>query len=272
MSYLAEQYAGFITKDMILSLFEKLKRHLGDNMAKTAEACDLTRKTAYDLEKSMDIRLSTKEKVLEQLLEQIPLPTLEYLTKQMHDASSDSLMSYLSTIYEKAFDTHDKDEFLKLSNEFEFATKNFAGLVYKKLDFEVSDMLHGLQEWASQNNIDWKPKEFHLYDSETIKKVVPEIINMWIYSSFPMSKEELANRNKVPLGLIDVVGNTLNQTFFPYYGGEEESEELVNPRTEGTEVGFYITRGHKTMLGSTASIPTQQKNIARYKNNPRKVQ
>ncbi len=254
-SYLAEKYASLVNAEMIMTLFEKLTKYLGDSRAKAADECGITRKAIYDWDNlKEEIKLSTKEKVLDQLLEQMPVETLDYLSKQMHDYSSDAIMSYLSTIYEKTFDTKTESEFLQLTNRFEDATKRYAGLIYKKLDYEVDDMAKQLVSLAKSNSILWKPTLIHLYDSEDLKKIIPQIINAWIYYGLPQTPEELSLRLKVPLEVVNVVGQTLNKEFFPITHPKQSLEKTSSGITKlPFEVGYYITNKTKTMMSNAAT-------------------
>lgn len=238
----AERYAGFVTRDMLVILFDKLKKHLNGNKTKAAEQCDLTRKTIDDWGKSGNVKLDTREKVLEQLIDELPIDTFGYLTNQLSNSSTDSLMSYLSTIYETTFNTTNTDEFLQLANQFEHATRQYAGLIYNKLDHEVNDMIMELENHAKSAKIEWSPTVFHLYDSEQIKHVIPQIINSWVYSTIPQTREEMALMNKVPREVIDIVGDTLNKEFFPIANTTYSNQDkpFVNEPGLGTEMGYYI--------------------------------
>lgn len=259
---LVERYAGIINRDMLIALFGKLTKHLGTKV-KAAEQCDLTRKTIDDWEKSGNIKLDTKEKVLEQLIDVIPVETFGYLTKQLYDSSSYSLMSHMSTIYEKSFDANNENEFLQLVNQFENSSKQYAGLIYNKLDAEVSDMKMELENYAQSKGFNWDPQTFHLYDSNQIKTIIPQIINTWVYSTVPLTRKEMAETNKVPLEFVNIVGDTLNTEFFQSSDIKlsEESRQFVNELRQDTELGFYIRTSGSVMLGNSGIIDLKKSRL-----------
>jgi len=250
VNYLAEKYASLVNADMVKTLFEKLAILLGDNRTKAADECGLTRKAIYDWDNlKEEIKLSTKEKVLEQSLEQMPIETLDYLTKQMHDSSSDVLMSYLSSIYERVYDTKKESDFLQVTGKFEDATRTYAGLIYKKLDYEVDDMMKELSLFAKSQNIKWMPHPVHLYDSNDLKKIIPQIVNSWIYYGLPQTPEELASRLKIPKDVVDIVGETLNREFYPLPDPQQRDKT-----SSGIEIGYYVAGNEKTMLSAAATL------------------
>src|SRR5947208_1328085 len=114
-TYLAEKYARLLSDDDTISLFNRLKEVVG-NIKEAAERCGLTRKSVYDWENlTQEIRLATKERVLEQSLELLPIDTLEYLTKQTVDAAYEVLLSNLGTLYENALEQKEPAEFERLA-------------------------------------------------------------------------------------------------------------------------------------------------------------
>lgn len=263
--YLPEKYATFVNARMVKELFSTLTKHLGDNTSKAAEECDLTRKTVYDWDNSKEeVKMSTKVKVLETLIEKLPAETLLYLTQQLRDAGADVLMSYLSTLYEKTFDAENNEDAGRQLKEFEKATKMFAGVIYQKLDTETNNLTRQLSIFAGSKNIQWTPKPIKLYDYDTLNEIIPRIINSWVYFGLPQSPEELSSRLKVPLEITEIVGKTLNEQFLPIQqkslhdrgttSGTEDFEE-----SQGVEVGYYIYGNSRLMMG-TAGIPLKNRN------------
>lgn len=252
--YLAKKYGGLINAEGVRELFSKLERHLGDNRTKAAEECAITRKAIYDWENlRQDIKLENKIKVLETLIEKLPVDSLEYLTKLMHDNGSEALMSYLSVIYQQACDAGTEQEFLFSANQFENAIRNFAGLAYKKLDYEVTDMIANLVSHAKSQHFNWTPKQFHLYDSDSIKQMIPQIISSWIYLGMPQTLEELTERSKFPLEVVNIVSDTLKQFYTPVALHTMPTEGYEE---NGIEAGIYVYGNDKLMLSEMKNIAT----------------
>lgn len=140
MSYIAQQYAKLLDEEDILRLFGQLEGILR-NKKDAAEKCRLTRKAINDWKGlKQGMKVTTKEKVLEQSLEYSPVETMEYLTRKLVDSSSNVLVTYLMTLYEMAVRTKDKSQFLELANRFEQASERYKALINKKNERQIDDL------------------------------------------------------------------------------------------------------------------------------------
>jgi len=250
---LLEKYAGYIDTEGIRTLFGKLQKCLGDNRTAAAEECGITTKAVYDWEKQKEgIKLSTKIKILEKTIDELPVETFHYLTQNLYDLSSETLMSCLTTLYEQSFDVKDEKEYLTYVNEFENVSRKFAGLIYKNRDLEVNHMFSKLSTHAKSQNYHWKPHQTVLYDSEMVKRMIPQIISSWVYYGLPISAEELATRNKFPLEVTQVVGDELNQQLLSH--PPLESGEGDRTSEEDLRVGLYFEGKEKTMMSTAATL------------------
>jgi len=242
---IAQKFGSLVNKEMVKKLFLNIEGALEDNRSKAADKCDITTKSVYDWDVSQgEPKLETKQKILKTALEISPIQTTGYLTFQMHNYSSDILMSHLSTIYENVFTTKNNEEFLERTREFDNARKHFAGLIHDKLAFEVSDMTGQLSSYARSNNIAWDPENLQLYRYDEIKNAVSEIITSWIFPGMPQTAKELSERSKLPIETASWVQEIM-----------KEKLDLGTPISD-FEVGAYIMNNGNTML--TEPVPTQE--------------
>lgn len=212
---LAEEYANYLDSDAAIQLFNNIKKSMGNNRELASKECDISKKSTYDWdERKGDLKHSTKVKILEKAIEQFPVESFQFITQNLYDAGTETLMSGLSTIYEQSFDSNDTLEFQQHVNEFEIMTKQYAGLIYKHRDLEVNHMFSKLKQYADKNSYDWKPTQTILYDYESIKKIIPKIVSSYIFYSFPHSAEELAERENLPLDLVNDIHNELGDRLF----------------------------------------------------------
>ncbi len=164
MGYIAQQYAKLLDEEDILKLFGKLEE--------AAVKCDLTEdwKTLKG-----DMKTSTKEKVLEQLLEYLPLETMDYLTRKLFDSSSSLFMAYLTTLYERALVTNDRSQFLELANSFEQARDKYFSLISKKNGREIDDLTVILRKHSKRIGSTWKGSSMNSSKDQTLDLKPPTI-------------------------------------------------------------------------------------------------
>ena len=260
---IVEKYADFVNTEGIISLFDKYQKSLGDNRSLAANECDITPKSVYDWENLKEnVKHSTKVKVLEKIIEDLPVETFSYLTHKLFDSSTETLMSCLTTLYEMSFDAKDEKEYLTCVNEFENTSRKYAGLIYKHRDLEVNHMFSKLSGYAKSQNYHWNPHQTILYDSEMVKQMIPQIISSWVYYGLPISAEELSARTKFPLDIVSTVGNELNQQLLSL--PTSTTGEIASPLTsttaditridEGIHAGLWIEGTGKTMISTAGTL------------------
>jgi len=248
-----EKYANYVDTEGIITLFGKYQKSLGDNRTLAAKECDITPKSVYDWESLKEnVKHSTKVRVLEKIIQDLPVETFSYLTQKLYDSSTETLISCLTTLYETSFDAKDEKEYLQKVKDFENMTRKYAGLIYKHRDLEVNHMFSKLSTYAKSQRYYWKPQQTILYDSETVKQMIPQIISSWIYYGLPMSAEELASRNKFPLEFVKTVEEGLDQQLLlhpPLESGKE-----IRPLEEGVRVGMYLEGKGGIMMSTAATL------------------
>lgn len=257
---LIDKYANFVNTEGIISLFGKYQKILDDNRTLAAQECGITTKSVYDWETLKEnVKHSTKVKVLEKIIEELPIETFSYLTQKLYDSSTETLMACLTTLYEQSFDAKDEKEYLQHVNEFENLNTKYAGLIYKHRDLEVNHMFSKLSSLAKSRNYHWKIHQEVLYDLDTVKQVIPQIISSWIYHGLPLSAEEIASRTKFPLKIVRAVGNELNQQLFSRPPREADEPTMEK---DGLRVGLYFEVNEKMMMSTAATLTSSKKRLS----------
>jgi len=209
-----EKYANYLDSEGTIHLFEKLQKSLGDKLEPTAVECGITKASVYGWKtRKGDVKYTTKLKILEKLIEKLPLETFLYLTEKLLRSSSETLLSSLSTIFEQTFDAKDETEFLETVRMFENITEKYAGLIYKNRELEVAKLFLTMKEFSNSKNYRWRPRQTILLEYDAVKNLIPQIVASWFYSGFPQSTTELSERNNLPLDIVEDVYDEFNQQF-----------------------------------------------------------
>ncbi len=249
---IVEKYASLIETEGIIELFDKFEKSKNGNRTLAAKECDITTKSVYDWTKLKEnVKLSTKMKVFQKIMEEMPVETFSYLTKKLYDSSTETLMSCLTTMYEQSFDAKDEKEYLQYVHEFENISKEYAGLIYKHRDLEVNHMFSKLYSFAKSHTFDWKPHQTVLYDSEQVKQMIPQIISTWVYHGLPVSAEELASRTKFPLEIVRTVGEELNQQLL--VPTTKDSGRITEIEDE-IRVGVFLEGKERSMISTAGTL------------------
>lgn len=245
MSYF-EKFSNYVDSDSIAELFNKYQKYVGDNRTLAAKECGITPKSVYDWEnRSEDVKHSTKIKVLEKIIEEMPVETFQYITDKLYNSSSETLLTCLSTLYEQSYDSKSESEYLAIVNIFENITKKYAGLIYNNRELEVNGMFLKLSEFAKMRGYGWKPQQTILYDFNKIKQMIPQIISSWIYYGLPQTPEELSARTKFPLEIVLTVGSALNQQLLL-------SSKEKGGIDENIKAGIFLAGDAGIMMSATA--------------------
>jgi len=175
-----ERYAGLLSGRDVLELFNQLIKLCG-SIAEAARVCKIERRTPYywEYEKSQEIRLHTKKKVLKALIERDFEFTLKFMIKRSVDASKDILRMYFGSIYERAMnpDISNRD-FLRLTNEFRQLRIKYSGLIDSALGKELSDMLINMKIEAENRDIDFPPLPLSTMTAEEVIRYLPRLIRL----------------------------------------------------------------------------------------------
>jgi len=226
---IAEEYVDYLDSNGAIELFDKFKKSLDDNRELASKECDISKKSTYEWDgRKGDLKRSTKIKILDKAIEQFPVESFQFITQKLYNAGTETMMTCLSTIFEQTYDSKDSFEFKQHVNEFELMTKQYAGLIYKHRDLEVNHMFLKLKRFSDNHKYNWKPAQTILYDYESLKKIIPKIVGSYIFYSFPHSAEELAERENLPLDLVNDIHNELNDQLFslPFSPDDSPSRRL----------------------------------------------
>lgn len=229
MKLLIDKYAGILNEEMAKELFTMLEKKYG-TIKVAAEKCDLTRKSIYDWNSLSDeIKFKTKKKVLSVALQEFPLETLEKLLTRTKASSIDILQAFLSTLYQKAMKTKDKDEFLKWANTFEDYIKRYNGILHNELEYEVIEMQRELYLRSNDFKIKLFTTPPHLFDTKFLIENVPGLVeSLFRYPEIDETPEELAQKYKIPIEVIQSIKEKISNKI-------SEIEENVNFAVSGEE-------------------------------------
>lgn len=193
-TYLSRKYSGLLDVEDVENLFEKLKQKYG-SIRKTAERCGVARSTAYGWEKANYVKLITKTKILEASLKDYLMETLGFLTNKSKERTSDLLLTYLSSIYQKAI-VEERETFQNLFYQILSARREHFGLIQDTLQDEVSKMMSILTEKAFKFQISFPRDSLDMIKSSYLLEMIPNLTRDIFVERADLS--EVANRYNIP--------------------------------------------------------------------------
>lgn len=208
-TYIADRYAGILTKEDVGQLFDALTEKLHGNRSEAARQCGLTGKATYDWERAGYVKLTTKRKVLETCLRMDFLGTVEYLLKRSSERTVDVLRTILSTIYAETIETNSKEQFITLLDKFDTLRIEYRGLITDRIMDEVADMLWMLRQKAQELKVPAPPKSIEDISAKELLGVFPLIGDM--YLSNPQGPLSIARTLDLPLESIEMLWPTFEK-------------------------------------------------------------
>jgi len=206
---IVEKYANLLTVRDIIELFNGLEKTLGSRV-EAAKMCRLERKTIYGWEKTGEMRLKTKKKVLTALVDNLTEDILEFITKRGFETSLDLVRIYLSYLYENAIDKVNIEEFTRLALKFEQARQEYSGLIADKLELEVGNMSRSLYDRASEIKISVPKAPIAIVNLQKVSPLVPALAKIMILSP-EITELELANRFNLPREFVSSLSTALRE-------------------------------------------------------------
>ena len=203
-------YTSLLNPNDVIQLFNLLENALGSRAA-AADACGITRKTAYDWKSVKDLKFDTKIKLLNILMEKLPEETLDYLTQKSVSSASDTLIVYLSAMYESIIDETKSESLIKKLELFDEKRNQYDGLITGKFDLEISDKIFHLKQKAKEHHLNWIPKPSSMMTVEQSCILVPIIIKE-IISRKDVTDRLLSEELNVSEELIKAIRASLQQT------------------------------------------------------------
>jgi hypothetical protein len=232
-SLMVEKYANFLTKEDVIWLFELLEKAIG-NKVDAARICGLERKTTYGWERTKEIRLGTKKKILSALMKDLPEETLDFMTQKSVQASADVLRTCLFALYEKAMTVRNATDFLRLTSKFGEKTQKYSGLIADYLEIEVGHMSGLLPEKASELGVTFEPSPPRIVRLSGLSELLPHIIRAVALD--PNSpRVELAKIFNLPLGFVETLSTALSQYYTPAKMLVFTEPELATAATLGSQ-------------------------------------
>ena len=231
-TYIAERYAGILTKEDVGQLFNALTSKLHGNRSEAARQCGLTGKATYDWEKARYVKLTTKRKVLETCLRIDFLGTVEYLLKRSSERTVDVLRTILSSIYNEAIETNSKEQIIILLDKFNALRTQYRGLINDRIMDEAADMLWMLRQKAQELEVPVPPKSIEDISAKELLEVLPLISDMYLKN--PQGAPAIAKTLNLPPQSIEMLLPTFEK-LRPIVG---TITEAITP--EGSGIGAII--------------------------------
>jgi len=229
VSYLAEKYAYLLTKEDAKQLFESLATFHG-SVSEAARKCNIqSRKTIYDWKETRDLKLSTKIKILNASLTNIPDKTLSFLLERSEESTSDILHVILSRTFEMAMKQNlSKEAFAELANKFVLITKEHAGIVLERLEEEVGEMNQAIRGKAFDLKVNLPPVPIEATKPTLLLELLPIITKSLPEKVSGTEKFDIALKLNAPVELIDV-SSTLTSIIRARYEREFHSATPQTP-------------------------------------------
>ena len=209
VSYITQKYAGILTKEDVLQLFQKMTEKLSGNRSEAVRRCGLTGKATYDWEKTKYVKLETKQKVLEACLGTDFLTATEYLLDRSNDRTVDILRSFLSKIYMEAIETESKDQFKILLEKYDVSRKKHRGLIKDQIEDEVADMSWLMRQKASELDLPVPEKTIEEISLKEWLEVFPVIVDSYVKD--PREAHLMAETLGLPKKSIEIVWPSLEK-------------------------------------------------------------
>jgi len=176
MCYLMNFYADTLQKNDVIELFEILEEECGSRL-QAAEFCSLERKTVYDWKNVEEIKLTTKQKVVEAVLKVKPEKAYEFIISRLEQRTADVLFLLFVFLYDfLVVEEHSKQEFTERFTMFNEFKKKYGGLIHKLLEEETGDMSKVIRDKAQRIGVPIPLTSVEEMDSHEIIELIPEVI------------------------------------------------------------------------------------------------
>jgi len=236
MSYLIEKYAVSLSKDDVIELFRVLEEAYGGNVSKVCRECGIQRKTRYDWARALNIKLSTKKRILKMAIETDPEETLSFLLSRSKEAAVELLSAYLSHLYAKALvENIDPRSFIKVVKAMQKIQNEHSGLIWE-LEEEVGDMMSHIRERARALRVSLPEETVDTIKPSHLLEMIPSVVHEITRRGIGRSSE-LARNLGIPERLVQVM-----------------SEAIIIPFGQSPETGQGIPQFNLAKLPPTATI------------------
>lgn len=227
-SHLAQKYAYLLTKEDTKQLFQTLKKIYG-SIQNAALKCGIQRKTVYDWQRTADVKLTTKMKILEATIKTRPDYTLRFLLERSEERASEILYVMLTRFFEKATTQElDQRTCMHAARKFELLRKKHAGLIFEHLEEEVDDMSRLIRQRCESLRVSLPPTAIETMKPAQILEILPTIAKSLLEKETGVGHLEMAEKFNVPIELVKV-SSTISQIVRGPYVERQESETTESP-------------------------------------------
>lgn len=261
--HLAQKYAYLLTKEDTKQLFKTLKKVYG-SIQNAALKCGIQRKTVYDWQKTADVKLTTKMKILEATIKTRPDYTLRFLLERSEERASEILYVMLTRFFEKATTQElDQRTCMYAAKKFELFRKRHAGLIFGHLEEEVDDMSQLIRQRCESLRVSLPPTAIETMKPARILEILPTIAKSLLEKETRVGHLEIAEKFNVPIELVKV-SSTISQIMrAPYIERKksETTESLYQRSVSPTEMPTEIKYMPQVTVDSHAKIWSVGENL-----------
>ena len=262
-SHLAQKYAHLLTKEDTKQLFKTLEKNYG-SIQNAALKCGIQRKTVYDWQKTADVKLTTKTKILEAAITTRPDYTLRFLLERSEERASEILYVMLTRFFERATTQGlDQRTFVAIAKKFELLRKRHAGLIFGHLEEEIGDMSQLIRERCESLQVSLPPVAIETMKSAQILEILPTIVKSLPEKGTLVGHLEIAEKFNVPIELVKV-SSTISQITRAPYVERKKSETTESPyqrSVSSTEIPTEIKYMPQVTVDSHAKIWSVGENL-----------
>jgi DNA-binding XRE family transcriptional regulator len=199
--YIVDRYAQSLTKYEVKTLFERLRERKGSLAAATKDI-EITRKTVYDWESSSDdVKMSTKRKVLEAILEIDFSGTIDFLVKKTALNYREILERHVNMSLNKILSTENSEDFQQNISLFERTLKSHIGALFDIKTVHIEEMTDLINQKAQSLGATEIPRDIDLMSPQLLSQKSIQLIE--VLSMKTMFKNEIASKLGLPKEFVD---------------------------------------------------------------------
>ena len=207
MQYRLKEYATMLSPLDVREMFMQLVKISG-SISESARRCGIERTGVYDWPKASDMRLQTKVKILQCLMEEAPDEALAFVLERSRELTVGVLRTLLGTIYEWAMSEDTNQEQLRdyIETMLRICEDN-QGLVLYEMEEGAEEMRKHLKQKARELSVPFPKRTIYSVKARDLVSLLPSLIQAIMGKS--VASEEIAKDFDIPLGFVKMLSETL---------------------------------------------------------------
>jgi hypothetical protein len=224
--YMIDRYAPTLSNYDIKNLLQRLLKITG-NVAATAKAANIKRKTYYDILKNKsDAKQKTKSKVLQACLERDSEATIEFLVEKNEIAYQELLQRYLALIYDEVTAQTNPEKVSALNTKLDKFIRSHIGSINDTKVIQINELLQSINAKSNSIGVAGIPAEISFSKPEILSQKFIDLIKIFRNGS-TMNCKEIANTLTLPEEFVDKACNIY------IYMPEKSAPSTVQKRYDG---------------------------------------